>query len=153
MPDENEAFQRAGRGRDDSQSGDHERRIQKLELGQGEIVANMREIRTAHESLTKELFGDPRRQDAGGKGAFARIEGLLTQQTNDLTEKISLVTTDLTQKIDEVQAAVSADEDTRTKRRQLLGDRRFQVMLYGALSIGGVVLAYILGQIAAVPHP
>ncbi len=152
MPD-NESLQRAGTGRDDSDSGDHERRIQKLELAQGEIVANMREIRTAHESLTKELFGDPKRQDEGGKGAFARIEGLLTHQTVDLTQKMDAVSSTLTAKIETVQTAVAADESTRAKRRALLGDRRFQVALYGGLSIGGVVLAYILGQITTVPHP
>lgn len=153
MPDANDAFQRAGRGGDESDSGDHERRIQRLELGQSEIVSNMREIRTAHEALTKELFGDPRRRDEGGKGAFARIEGLLTRQTTDLTQKIDAVSTTLTAKIDTVQTAVTTEEATRAKRRALLGDRRFQVALYGGLSIGGVVLAYILGQITTVPHP
>lgn len=57
-------------GRGNGPSRNHERRIQILEQ-------SSRAQTQALQDLEEKLFGDPDRLDEGGRGAFARIEGLI----------------------------------------------------------------------------
>ena len=119
-----------GAGRGDG--SDHERRIQALELATGASTAAMKALETSQSGLRKDLFGDPKRRDKGGAGAFARIEDLLAESQAE-----TLV------KIDAVQASVNARwtaEDGSVTTRM---SRRWQFLTY--LAVGLVVAGASFG--------
>ena len=132
---------------------DHERRIQTLERASLVTANRIDAVVTAQNNLWGELFGDVRRRDLGGRGAFARIEGLLTDGLAAVTAKIEAVRTDLSGQVQAVTARVNEGDARQEAQRTRADDHGFlsglqrrylKVYFAGALLL--VIVSAVIGH-------
>lgn len=117
------------------QPGDHERRIRALEQAKADRDLEMSVLRQAVTDvngritgLHDQLFGDPKRQDLAGRGAFVGLETAMAQMERRLTDRLAQQTADLQEDLKDKVSAIEDKLQGRNAKRKMLSDRTWNVV-------------------------